>query len=648
MLPPVDSNGAADAVDEEISQRLPRSYALLMHLQSGGGAEQAAEADDPVLVITQAKAAEATLRAVEAEVRAQEQQSTKQERRPTLGHNPSRSRPSSRSSSALAHYTGRPRGEFAPLTQASDAGRTLQQFRTLGQPRHKQPQHHRYEDVNPASNSWGDASAAVISTGDRLSNQASIAWHHRLAQGRRSVEMWHDTHTDDSRSAADDLTRAASRLSMPGGKGLVPLPASTVPTGSHVTRGENAANGQTAASMTSDDSMWFAAMAPSVLGGAARATPLQPKANLAPDSSGGVVDRDVAHGRGLVSSGSGMSGMSGFTEAGYPPLPVANTGHMSMTSTQSQHVRRVEWEHYAPLPLRRAAASVVTQQAKEHPQVAATATDDTDSNTKTDVDVAGVDDAKTVVPVKAVDGYALGTGWRPLVSTAYTLGTAPVVPVRESPVTPPQQAPPTPPAPAPAPAAILRERTAPIAGTAGAQTAVALQTLIDRETEIERLRERLHAAGSPSHAVERAARAHIASVPLWHASTAAAAMIEPTPLRLLANILGRGTTPGVAVESPAVEPDTEQAGDPQESLDAAATKLQAHERGRQTRARARAQAQRQHTHFQNGPESVQRREVVADIAAIVGEVLARVDLHVDRAMATLTPEMTDATGKPGQ
>jgi hypothetical protein len=125
-------------------------------------------------------------------------------------------------------------------------------------------------------------------------------------------------------------------------------------------------------------------------------------------------------------------------------------------------------------------------------------------------------------------------------------------------------------------------------------------------------------------------------------------MIEPTPLRLLANILGRGTTPGVAVESPAVEPDTEQAGDPQESLDAAATKLQAHERGRQTRARARAQAQRQHTHFQNGPESVQRREVVADIAAIVGEVLARVDLHVDRAMATLTPEMTDATGKPGQ
>ena len=68
-LPPID--GAEDAEDAEITQRLPRSYALLMHLQSGGDFENAVDAQDPVLAITQAKAAEATLRTVEAEVRAQ-------------------------------------------------------------------------------------------------------------------------------------------------------------------------------------------------------------------------------------------------------------------------------------------------------------------------------------------------------------------------------------------------------------------------------------------------------------------------------------------------------------------------------------------------------------------------------------------------
>lgn len=645
MLPQIDGNGATATVDAEMSQRLPRSYALLMHLQSGTGIKQAAEADDPVLAITQAKAAEATLRTVEAELRAQEQRSTKQQRRSTLGHYPLQSRPSSRSSSALAHYTGGRRGEVPPPTQASDEWRTLQQFRTLGQARYKQhqlqPQRHRLEDVNPTSNSWVDARAAF--TGERLSNQASAAWHHRLAQGRRSVEMWHDTHTDYTRSSADDLTRTASRVRKRGGNGLVPLPVSEMRTGSHVAHGD-VANGQTAASMTSDDSMWFAAMAPSVLGGAESGTPLHPKAHPAADATEGFRDRNVARSR-LVSSGSAASGMSGFTEAGYPLLtpPGTNTGHMSMTSAQSQQAWRVEWEHYAPLPLQRTAASNMTRKAEETAATANGAPDDTDSNSKTDFDVASVADTKSVAAVKAVDGYAMGTGWRPLVSTAYTLGTAPAVPTRESAVTPPQPAAPTPPSPAPAPAAMLRERTAPIAGTAGAQTAVALQTLIDRETEIERLRERLHAAGSPPHAVERAARAHIASVPIWHASTAAAAMTEPTPLKLLANILGRGTASGVTVESPTVESDTEQS--PKESVSKAATKLQAHERGRQARARARAQAKTAHT--QNNPESIHRRDVVADIAAIVGEVLAKVDMHVDRTMVEAS-EVVDEAAKPGQ
>eukprot|EP01043_Picozoa_sp_COSAG02_P032141 COSAG02_NODE_2134_length_9720_cov_3.845027_1_plen_956_part_00 len=655
MLPQIDGNGATATVDAEISQRLPRSYALLMHLQSGVGIAQAAEADDPVLAITQAKAAEATLRTVEAEVRAQERRSTKQQRRSTLSHYPFQSRPSSRSSSALGHYTGRLEGEVPPPAQASDGGGTLQQFRTLGQPRYKQhqlqPQRQRFEEnVNAKSNRGVDARAAI--TGDRLSNQASAAWHHRLAQGRRSVEMWHDTHADYTRSLADELTRAASRVSKPGGNRLVSLPVSKMRTGSHVPDSDNVANGQTAASMTSDDSMWFAAMAPSVLGRAASDTPLHPKAHSPADANEGCHDRNVALSRGLVSSGSAVSGMSGFTEAGYPPPPAppdTNTGHMSVTNAQSQQARRVEWEHYAPLPLRRTAASNVTQKAEETAATATSAPGDTEySNSKTDLDITGVEDTKSVAAVKAVDGYAIGTGWRPLTSTAYMLGNVPSVPTRESAVTPPQPAPPTPPPPAPAPAAILRERTAPIAGTAGAQTAVALQTVIDRETEIERLRERLHAAGSPSHAVERAARAHIASVPMWHASTAAAAITEPTPLKLLATILGRGTAPDVTVGSPTVESDTEQVDDPEESVSKAASKLQAHERGRQARARARAQVKCAHT--QNNPELIHRRDVVADIAAIVGEVLAKVDMHVNRTMATMVEasQIVDDPKKPGQ
>jgi hypothetical protein len=120
-------------------------------------------------------------------------------------------------------------------------------------------------------------------------------------------------------------------------------------------------------------------------------------------------------------------------------------------------------------------------------------------------------------------------------------------------------------------------------------------------------------------------------------------MTEPTPLKLLANILGRGTASGVTVESPTVESDTEQS--PKESVSKAATKLQAHERGRQARARARAQAKTAHT--QNNPESIHRRDVVADIAAIVGEVLAKVDMHVDRTMVEAS-EVVDEAAKPGQ
>ena len=476
-LPPIDGTAAEDAA--EITQRLPRSYALLMHLQSGGGFENAADAQDPVLAITQAKAAEATLRTVEAEVRAHERRSIMRQRRSTLGHHSVQHRPLSRASSALTHYTG--------------TGRTLQQFRTVG---HHQQDKHRSK---PENTSWADASALVA--GDRLANHASVAWHHRLAQGRRSVEMWHDPHADPSvdRPPADDRTQPASRVSMPGGGRLVPLP-STAAMASRVSRGDNAARSQAAGSMTSDDGMWLAAVAPSVLGGAPSAPQLED--HLASEE----------HRRDLMSGGSMASDMSGFTEAGYPPLADQTRLVVSNGSASSAQARRVEWEHYAPLSLRHTAAPNDTA-------------------------------------VKAVDGYALGTGWRPLVSTSYSMATAPV-PVKKSPATPPPPAPPTPAVPPPAPAAIFREQAAPIAHTPGAQTAVALQSLIDRETEIERLRERLYAAGSPPHAVERAARAHVASVPVWHVSTAVAAMTEPTPLKLLASILGRGSAP--PVDNPAL------------------------------------------------------------------------------------------------
>ena len=533
-LPPID--GAEDAEDAEITQRLPRSYALLMHLQSGGGFENAVDAQDPVLAITQAKAAEATLRTVEAEVRAQERRSIMRQRRSTLGHHPVQRRPSSRASSALAHYTG--------------TGGTLQQFRTLG---HQQQQQHKHRDFDakPANNSWADASA--IAAGDRLANHASVAWHHRLAQGRRSVEMWHDPHADHSidGAPADDRTQPATRVSMAGGSRLVPLRGSTAAMASRVSRGDNAAKGPAAASTASDDGMWFAAMAPSVLSGA-------PNAPSAPQLEGHLASE--AHSRGLMSGGSMASDMSGFTEAGYPPLADRNRSVVSNSSVSSAQARRVEWEHYAPLSLRRTAAPNDTA-------------------------------------AKAVDGYALGTGWRPLVSTSYSMGTA-SVPARKSPVTPPPPAPPTPPVPAPAPAAMLREHTA------GAQTAVALQSLIDRETEIERLRERLHAAGSPPHAVERASKAHEASVPLWHASTAVAAMTERTPLKLLASILGRGSAPpndnAVLETGSAPGVDTEPAEAPPEQAPT-----------------------------QQDPEVTElRQEAVTDVAAIAGEPRMEIALAV--------------------
>lgn len=438
-LPPIGAgDGSSTTDDAEVSDRLPRSYALLMHLQSGLGTEGAATADDPVLAITQAKAAEATLRAVEAEVRAQERgrRTTLRQRR----HDPTRSRSSTRASSALAHYTGRATGGVgAPAPRASVAGLgasgSLQQFRTYAQQPPPQQQSYGYEDAHaaPVDNSWGATSAAAAA-GDRPTGRASAAWHHRLAQGRRSVEMWHDPHAFGAQPAQNELPpRAAARLPT-GGGGLVPLPppAAAVAAAPRASL-DGGRMGQTATS--SDDGMWFPAMARNG-GGLGGAVSHSAAEQLQPETA---VPADTVQGRGLVSSGSAVSGISGFTEAGYPAAEAAAAGSGAV---------RHEWDHYAPLPLRSAAPAAAQTDADLH--AAEAAADQRLAGTLSNLSGS----------VKAVDGYAMGTGWRPLASSTYSL-RATAIPLlgRESAVTPPPPTPPPPPAPAPAPVAVLRERT---------------------------------------------------------------------------------------------------------------------------------------------------------------------------------------------
>jgi len=258
----IDGEQSATEAPETEAARLPRSYQMLLHLQQNGA--DAADADDPVLAITQAKAAavrplrcsiskfprpaesvQAALRCVEAEVLARRRRSggssrggdggARRTRLPQLGRRsssrssgaaPQSSRFLSQSSdpglpsvpaavSALAHYTGGLRGTGRRKHRRSERAKTpessaMQQFR-----------------VQSSTSGLGGGGTRLSWGSGASSNLKNAAWHHRLAQGRRSVELWRE----DTEPAL--VQRSASRAGQQGPerRGLVPLPAAERATG---------------------------------------------------------------------------------------------------------------------------------------------------------------------------------------------------------------------------------------------------------------------------------------------------------------------------------------------------------------------------------------------------------------------------------
>ena len=116
--------------------------------------------------------------------------------------------------SALAHYTGGLRGTGRRKHRRSERAKTpessaMQQFR-----------------VQSSTSGLGGGTRLSWGSG-ASSNLKNAAWHHRLAQGRRSVELWRE----DTEPAL--VQRSASRAGQQGPerRGLVPLPAAERATG---------------------------------------------------------------------------------------------------------------------------------------------------------------------------------------------------------------------------------------------------------------------------------------------------------------------------------------------------------------------------------------------------------------------------------
>ena len=116
--------------------------------------------------------------------------------------------------SALAHYTGGLRGTGRRKHRRSERAKTpessaMQQFR-----------------VQSSTSGLGGGTRLSCGSG-ASSNLKNAAWHHRLAQGRRSVELWRE----DTEPAL--VQRSASRAGQQGPerRGLVPLPAAERATG---------------------------------------------------------------------------------------------------------------------------------------------------------------------------------------------------------------------------------------------------------------------------------------------------------------------------------------------------------------------------------------------------------------------------------